>query len=29
MKPISVWPMVALLIITVFLILWFGGFLAS
>jgi len=27
MKPINAWPMIALLIIVVFMILWFGGFL--
>jgi hypothetical protein len=27
MKPISVWPMIALLAVVLFLILWFGGYL--
>jgi len=27
MKPINAWPMIALLVIVVFMILWFGGFL--
>jgi len=27
MKPINAWPMIALLIIVVFMILWFGGYL--
>ena len=29
MKPINSWPLIALLIAVVFLILWFGGYLAS
>ena len=29
MKPINAWPLIALLIAVVFLILWFGGYLAS